>query len=657
MNAKSILSVFVLMMGIFISALLVGNVLAQNVSTGKKLFNIEYPIPELGSCKDESACREYCDKPENLKACISFAEKKSLMPKEEIEAAKKFAMVGKGPGGCKTKESCESFCEDISRIDECISFAEKNDFVPKEKLEEAKKVKAAIDKGVKPPPCKNKKECDAYCEDSGHMEECIAFGEAAGFLKGKELEDSRKVLVAIKKGIKPPACRGKEKCDAYCSNPNNMEECMTFAEAAGFMKENEKEDAKKILAALKKGVKPPACRGKEECDVYCSDESRFEECVIFAEAAGFMSSEEAKMSRKTKGKGPGGCRGKEECEAFCNNSDNQEMCFLFGKEHGFIPEEELNKMEGNKQKFTQSFTDAPPEVMECLQSSLGTEMVDKFKSGSSMPSRDIGEKMKICFEKSMRPPKFGMEKCVGENCPPPPPGADGKIMMPPQAGPGGCSNPEECEKYCESHKEECKNFKPQMPQPSTRMWGTGEMRGGMPCEGEGCKNIELPRQMMEIKEFIEGVDPFSREGKIKEVFEGKEIFNGDELIKRFSPERQGESIKPMIPSQPRFSPENMKQQIPNLSDPSKFQMQPKDFSRPGEFPFGDFKQYNQQFIPQQPFVGGQPPQGFQPPPATPPQQFAPSPSAPPPTPPSPSGAITPQSLLGLIFNIFVGFSR
>ncbi len=367
------------------SFIIIGSVIAAD---------IQYPVEELGNCQNEAACKSYCDQPENMEACLNFAEKNNLMSREEIEMAKKFMAAGsKGPGDCRGKDECETYCNNIEHIDECISFGEENNLIPPEELKEAKKVQAAVRRGVKPPPCGNKKQCDIYCEEPNHMEECINFGIEAGFIQGKELEDVQKMLAALKRGIKPPPCKGKQACDKYCSNPDNMEVCMNFALEAGFMNEQEKADSQKMLQALKKGIKPPACRGKEECDVYCAEESHFEECMKFAEAAGFMSPEDAEMARKTGGKGPGGCKGKEECEAFCNNPDNQETCFNFGKEHGMIPEEDLRRIEEGQ----------------------------KFQPGSGVIN-------------------------------------PAEQMMPQQAGPGGCKGPEECKVYCESHLDECKNF-------------------------------------------------------------------------------------------------------------------------------------------------------------------------------------------------------
>lgn len=464
-----------------ISGVLLGNVLAQTAS------DIQYPVKELGNCQNEASCRVYCDKPQNLKVCLNFAEKNNLMSAEELQRAKKFLVAGgKGPGGCVGKDSCEEYCNDISHIDECISFAEKNNLIPAEELAEAKKVQAAIKRGVKPPPCGNKKQCDVYCSETEHMEECVTFGIEAGFIQGEELEDVQKMLAAIKRGIKPPPCKGKQACDEYCSSPDHMEVCMNFAMEAGFMGEQEKADAQKMLQALKKGIKPPACKGKEECDVYCAEESHFEECIKFAAAAGFMSPEDVEMARKTGGKGPGGCKGKEECENFCNNPDNQEICFNFAKEHDLIPAEDLERMKEGMEDMKEGLQMAPPEVLDCLKSKIGSDILDKVESGNFMPTPAIGDAMRICFEQFM--PRGQMMERGGSNegRGMGMPGGRGEYedsegMMPPSGfkGPGGCSSPDECVKYCSDseNRDKCAGFVP------GGMGGGNVPSSGMPPRG------------------------------------------------------------------------------------------------------------------------------------------------------------------------------
>ncbi|MEK9135431.1 MAG: hypothetical protein AAB451_04040 [Patescibacteria group bacterium] len=421
-----------------------------------KANDIQYPVNELGGCKSQADCKSYCDKPKNTKACLNFAEKNNLMSEEDIQLAKNFIAAGsKGPGGCAGKDSCEQYCNDISHIDECISFAEKNDLMPPKELEEAKKVQAAITRGVKPPPCGNKKACDVYCGETDHMEECINFGKEAGFIQGKELEDVEKMLQAVKRGVKPPPCNGKEACDEYCNNSDNMEVCINFAMEAGFMNDQEKADSQKMLAAVKKGVKPPNCRGKEDCDVYCGQDDHFEECTNFAIAAGFVSEEDAEMIRKTGGKGPGGCKGKDECEAFCNNPDNQETCFNFGRDNGLIPEEDLKKMEEGKQQMMDALNQAPPEVIDCIGSRVGLDLVEKLRNGTGMPSREIGDTMQACFQEMNNGPGMGPSSdTIPEPWQEGQPKGD-EIMPPKQTGPGGCQSEEECQSYCAANPQEC----------------------------------------------------------------------------------------------------------------------------------------------------------------------------------------------------------
>jgi hypothetical protein len=209
-----------------------------------------------------------------------------------------------------------------------------------------------------------------------------------------------------------------------------MEECLAFAEKAGFLKDKDLADAKKVLPLMKSGETPGRCKTKEECDLYCDDENHAEECADFALKAGFVSQDEAEMMKKTKGKGPGNCKGEEECNAFCSVPENQQTCFEFGKKYGLIPEEQLKKMEEGKAKLKESLEKAPAEAVSCVESLVGSETFAKVKTGETLPPRELGEKMRECFEKNV------------------------------PSGPGGCKNREECDAFCSdsANREVCFGF-------------------------------------------------------------------------------------------------------------------------------------------------------------------------------------------------------
>lgn len=144
-------------------------------------------------------------------------------------------------GNCADKASCKVYCDEQVNVDACLSFAERNNLMSKEEIKVAKNFKNTGMTG--PGGCKGKDECSSYCNGPDHMDECITFAEKNGLMSKSQLEEAKKVQVAISKGIKPPACGGKEACSSYCSSSEHVEECVKFAEVAGIIS---KEDAEMI---------------------------------------------------------------------------------------------------------------------------------------------------------------------------------------------------------------------------------------------------------------------------------------------------------------------------------------------------------------------------------------------------------------------------
>jgi hypothetical protein len=220
-----------------------------------------------------------------------------------------------------------------------------------------------------------------------------------------------------------------------------------------------------------------------------------------------MKPEEAEMFKKTGGKGPGDCKGKEQCEAFCNNPDNQEICFNFAKEHGLMPAEEIEKMKEGMTKLKEGMQMAPLEVQECLKSTVGTEILDKIQAGELTPGPQIGDSVRKCFEQFMPKPQEGASGMPGG----PGEGPQGQIMSPQGEfrGPGGCSSPEECPKYCIGHQEECGiPQNQQMPIQSLEELGDGlQFQEKMPNKEILQKLIPEGMQLPEGKKILEGIAP------------------------------------------------------------------------------------------------------------------------------------------------------
>jgi len=322
----------------------------------------DFPIKELGNCTSESNCKQFCAESGNILACTNYGEKRGLVSSEDAAKAREFADVlrGEGPGGCKDQKGCESYCNGVSNLNECVSFAEKHNLIPPDQLKEAKKVLKAMSEG----------------------------------------------------GKLPGGCTDKNSCESYCADISHGSECVDFAEKAGFMSEKEVAEARRVLPLIARGESPGGCKTKEQCEKYCDSESNILECVGFAEKAGFMTSEEAAMVRKTGGKGPGGCRSKESCDSYCNDSKNQESCFEFATKYDLIPPEKLKEIKEGMGRLRSGLKQMPESAVKCLNGELGDEAMGKIEDGSFMPSPKMGETIKGCMVKAMPEIKAKIESAM-----------------------------------------------------------------------------------------------------------------------------------------------------------------------------------------------------------------------------------------------------
>ncbi|TSC70132.1 MAG: hypothetical protein G01um101470_878 [Parcubacteria group bacterium Gr01-1014_70] len=404
--------------------------------------DIQHPVPELGNCQNEAECRSYCDSVDHAKECFAFAKKYNLISEEEAKkAADHFLNVKNGPGGCNSGKSCEAYCSTLAHIDECIAFAEETGYYELDELAEAKKFQALVKAGTK----------------------------------------------------FPGGCTERNTCEIYCSEPNHMEECLSFAETSGIMPPEEIAEAKKFMTLMKQGESPGGCTSREQCENYCFEENHIDECIAFAEKAGVMSAEDAAMARKVGGKGPGNCRSKEQCDTYCR--DHSEECFHFAEEHGLLSEDDLKHMREGTARFREELDKMPPEAVQCMKDAAGEENFNKMAAGEPVFDRSIEEKMKSCFGQITAefshqlddlPPEAA--QCIQEAV-----GEDGLQKLQSGAfdhnlnfeslegcfqqlkasfggggnfseggfsGPGGCKNTEECIAYCKEHMDECQGFGP-----------------------------------------------------------------------------------------------------------------------------------------------------------------------------------------------------
>ncbi|MBI5598098.1 MAG: hypothetical protein HY928_18605 [Elusimicrobia bacterium] len=121
------------------------------------------------------------------------------------------------------------------------------------------------DNAVTPGGCHSPAECDAYCADAAHRQECLDFiGPGAAAPAAAAAPDAGAAAAEPAAGAHqdpnrdqpgPGGCRGREECEAYCSNASRREECADFAaEARKRMAAGARRAGKSQQACLKKSL-------------------------------------------------------------------------------------------------------------------------------------------------------------------------------------------------------------------------------------------------------------------------------------------------------------------------------------------------------------------------------------------------------------------
>ncbi|MFZ2167657.1 MAG: hypothetical protein WAV50_02165 [Minisyncoccia bacterium] len=365
-------------------------VFSMNVSRAHAatIFDITFPIAELGSCTDKDACKAYCTLEANQDACEQFAADHGITtaPKSVGEDRAKAVQGDGGPGKCAV--------------------------------------------GAKDPQAS----CKAYCDSTDHIDECVSYGKEHGLLVGQQLIEAEKVRAALKGGAKlPEGCTNQSSCKAICENPSTISQaksCFAFGKAAGLLPDDFDESrAEKVFQAIQDGTAPfKSPKEFQRCE-RPEDEATLKKCVDFAVRNGMMTEEQATIVQKTGGKGPGGCFGERECHAYCE--EHQEECFQFSKENGLIKPEQEEQMRRGAEEFKQNLDRVPEAVRTCLASSIGQEALDAIASGSTVPNRALGEKMRACFEQN-RPMGDDQQGRGPEGAFDPNQGEQGRFMGPPE---------------------------------------------------------------------------------------------------------------------------------------------------------------------------------------------------------------------------------
>lgn len=300
-------------------------------------------------------------------------------------------------GNCKDKDDCQKYCDIPANLNACNEYAVKMGLRTRE---EAERIRNAVNVKIGPGGCNGQEECASFCDRPENLNVCLDYAEKNNLMNSDELSKTKKVLNVIVSGVKTPGdCKTPKQCQSYCSDNSRRDECVGFAKSAGLISQEEASQMQKD-GIPPGGSGPGGCKSEEECGVYCSDESHRQECEKFLETSGF-SQEEINKLRGGNKEGKPVCTTRDECEAFCKNPANAEACKNVVIKGGDIsgPKEGIGEQ---MSKLRENINQMPEESKECLKKALGTDTYAKIMGGEVLTTPINGDVMQSCFSQGVQ---------------------------------------------------------------------------------------------------------------------------------------------------------------------------------------------------------------------------------------------------------------
>jgi len=98
-------------------------------TTSRSFAKMQYPVSELGNCRDAQECFYYCEVPANISDCSIYAQKISHVLGDATGSAQNSQQVSQFMNdardalGCDSEVSCSAFCSKAENHQRCENFS------------------------------------------------------------------------------------------------------------------------------------------------------------------------------------------------------------------------------------------------------------------------------------------------------------------------------------------------------------------------------------------------------------------------------------------------------------------------------------------------------------------------------------------------------
>jgi len=242
----------------------------------------QYPISELGNCRDAQECFYYCEISRNVPTCWSYG--KYILQKNVLgttttspdEVAKEHGITFPVPelGNCASAQACMQFCNLTQNHQACTDFGQKHGLTQNKGNNQQPGVndQKILSDAKTQLGCDNKDACMAFCNDPANQQKCQQFAQSEGLSTPQNNQQSHVSQTIITDAKQELGCDSPISCLNYCNSPDNFQKCQDFAQKHHFGTPQQTQESSQMQITPSQGnMQTPPCTDQASCMKWCQN--------------------------------------------------------------------------------------------------------------------------------------------------------------------------------------------------------------------------------------------------------------------------------------------------------------------------------------------------------------------------------------------------
>jgi hypothetical protein len=151
--------------------------------TEQKLASLIYPISELGSCADRSACADYCADSAQADACLNYADRAALLSPTILRQSRVAISL------IASSSDSDGCTGSVRQLRVCVKKLGDAGLLAGAEVTKANQlIDALTDPSSLPGQCETLAACKTYCDQAQNESSCLAFAVKKKWLTQTEMD-------------------------------------------------------------------------------------------------------------------------------------------------------------------------------------------------------------------------------------------------------------------------------------------------------------------------------------------------------------------------------------------------------------------------------------------------------------------------------------